>query len=409
MTKNSIIQLSGKIFKDIKKSYTGGAVDMYIPFNDNNEKIYCYDVNSLYTFSMKNKPLPINNLNYFEGNIRKFDKNAFGFFYCKIDTPKNLLHPILQTQVKTSDGIRTIAALGKYQDMLFSPEMDNSMKYGYNFNILWGYIFSKGFIFNPFISDLYELRLNYPKSHPLNYVSKLLMNSDYGRFGMDDNFNNIEILSNDSADKYIYKFSDNIIDIIDLGESKLILTKNNYINTSLDNASENHNINIAIASAITSYSRIHMTQFKNNNDYKLFYTDTDSVYTNNPLSDNLISDTELGKLKLEFIAKKGIFLAPKVYSLLSFDDELKSKVKGLTADNINKLNIDDFESLLYKDNNLLLNQDKWYKNLKDATINIKNQVYTLKITSNKRQLIYDSNNKLIGTVPYIIDNSKIIK
>lgn len=40
MCKNTIIQLSGKIFKDIKNSYTGGAVDMYIPFNENNEVIY---------------------------------------------------------------------------------------------------------------------------------------------------------------------------------------------------------------------------------------------------------------------------------------------------------------------------------------------------------------------------------
>lgn len=35
-------------------------------------------------------------------------------------------------------------------------------------------------------------------------------------------------------------------------------------------------------------------------------------------------------------------------------------------------------------------------------------MYTLKVTSNKRELIYDSNNKLIGTKLYIIDNSKII-
>jgi hypothetical protein len=384
---------------------------MYIPYNNENELIYAYDVNSLYPFVMKNNPMPIGNMNYFEGNIRKLNPNAFGFFYCDIETPNYLEHPILQTHVKTDQGIRTISALGKYQDMLFSPEKDNAVKYGYKFNILWGYIFSKGFIFNPFITDLYELRLKYPKSHPLNYISKLLMNSGYGRFGMDDNFNNIEILSNDSVDKYIYKFAENIIDIIDLGDSKLIITKNlnSNINTALDNASENHNINIAISSAISSYARIHMTQFKNNPNFKLFYTDTDSVYTNEPLPNNLISDTELGKLKLEFIARKGIFLSPKVYSLLDNNGELKSKVKGLSAGNINKLNIDDFESLLYKDSNLLLNQDKWYKNLLDATINIKNQLYTFKATSNKRQLIYDLNNKLIGTKPYIIDNNKIIK
>jgi hypothetical protein len=36
-----------------------------------------------------------------------------------------------------------------------------------------------------------------------------------------------------------------------------------------------------------------------------------------------------------------------------------------------------------------------------------NEVYTLKVTSNKRKLIYE-NNKLISTVPYIINENKQI-
>ena len=410
LEKDSVIQLSGTPFEDIKKSYTGGACDMYIPFNNENEIIYGYDVNSLYPFVMKNNPMPIGNMSYFEGNIRKIDPNAFGFFYCDIETPNYLEHPILQTHVKTSEGIRTVSALGQYQDMIFSPEMDNAVKFGYKFDILWGYTFTKGKVFNLFMSDLYKLRLNYPKDHPMNYVSKLFMNSFYGRLGMDYNFNNIEILSNESANKYINKFADNIMDIVDLGESKLIFTVNkiNNINTLLDNASENHNVNIAIASAISSYARIHMSQFKNNPEYKLFYTDTDSAYVNKPLPQNLVSDNELGKMKLEFVAEKGIFLAPKVYSLLSTNGELKTKVKGLNSENINKLNINDFESLLYKDSSLSLNQDKWYRNLDEATIKVKNLLYTLKATSNKRQLIYDHTNKLVGTKPYIINKDKII-
>ncbi len=347
---NKIIQLSGKVFEDIKKSYTGGAVDMYIPFNNENEIIFGYDVNSLYPYVMRNFPMPVDNLNYFEGNIRNFDKDAFGFFYCEIETPDNLDHPILQTHVKTNEGIRTISALGKYEDMLFSPDMDNSIKNGYKINILWGYTFSKGYIFKDIIDNLYELRLKYPKTDPMNFVAKLMMNSLYGRFGMDDNFNNIIILDKNSGIKYIDKYIDSIKEIIDLGESLLIMTQNNInnINTKLDNATENHNINIAIASAISSYSRIHMSQFKNNNDYKLFYSDTDSIYINKPLDNNFVSDKILGKLKLEIIAKKGIFLAPKVYSLLDFNDILKSKVKGLKNDNINKLKMNDFESLLFK-------------------------------------------------------------
>lgn len=193
--------------------------------------------------------------------------------------------------------------------MLFSGDIDNAFKYGYKFDILWGYTLDKGFPFTKFIDDLYKLRLKYPKGQPINYIAKLIMNSLYGRYGMDDTFNENIILTNESANKYIEKFSDNIIDIIDLEDSKLIITNNIIytINTELDNAKENHNINIAIASAITSYSRIHMSKFKNNPEYRLFYTDTDSAYTNKPLPDHLVSDTELVKLKLEFVAKKAIF------------------------------------------------------------------------------------------------------
>ena len=50
------------------------------------------------------------------------------------------MHPILQTHVKTENGIRTMAALGSYEDMIFSAEMDNAIKYCYKFKILWGYI-----------------------------------------------------------------------------------------------------------------------------------------------------------------------------------------------------------------------------------------------------------------------------
>jgi hypothetical protein len=35
-------------------------------------------------------------------------------------------------------------------------------------------------------------------------------------------------------------------------------------------------------------------------------------------------------------------------------------------------------------------------------------MYTLKVTDNKRKLIYDNNNKLIATTPYIINEKKEI-
>ena len=50
-----------------------------------------------------------------------------------------------------------------------------------------------------------------------------------------------------------------------------------------------------------------------------------------------------------------------------------------------------------KDSKREISQEKWFKSLEHNIITIKEQLYTLKITSNKRHLIYDSNNKLINT------------
>jgi hypothetical protein len=111
--KDTIPQLSGKIAKDIRNSYTGGAVDMYIPKAPKGVKIFGYDVNSLYPFVMKEFDMPIGKPVLFQGDIRKVDENAFGFFYCKIVAPDNLMHPILQTHVKINKDIRTIAPLGQ--------------------------------------------------------------------------------------------------------------------------------------------------------------------------------------------------------------------------------------------------------------------------------------------------------
>jgi hypothetical protein len=117
----------------------------------------------------------------------------------------------------------------------------------------------------------------------------------------------------------------------------------------------------------------------------------------------MISSTILGKMKLEHIINKTIFLAPKVYYLEN--GKVIYKVKGLSHDI--ELTMKDFENLLYKHSWLQKWQTKWRKNLSDGHISVLNEVYTLKVTSNKRKLIYE-NNRLTSTVPYIINENKDI-
>jgi DNA polymerase elongation subunit (family B) len=176
----------------------------------------------------------------------------------------------------------------------------------------------------------------------MNFIAKILLNSLYGRFGMIENFINAKVIHKDLSGKYQFDNLDKIANVIDLGEYEIIATQ--------DEVDENatHNVSVAIAAAITAYSRIHMSQFKNNPDIKLYYTDTDSVYTDSEIDKNLIDNKVLGALKLENICKNAIFLAPKTYILELINEKLIVKIKGLK--NLADLNLKDFDSLLYKDN-----------------------------------------------------------
>lgn len=57
--------IDGDLFTQLKKGYTGGAVDVYKAFSENNTKIYRYDVNSLYPYVMREYAMPVGKPIYF--------------------------------------------------------------------------------------------------------------------------------------------------------------------------------------------------------------------------------------------------------------------------------------------------------------------------------------------------------
>jgi hypothetical protein len=274
--------------------------------------------------------------------------------------------------------------------------MYNALKYGYKFDILHGYTFNSSVnIFNKYITDLYKLRLEYLKSDPMNYIAKLLMNALYGRFGMHDNFTSIDIIDKKDYIKFEKSIGvDNILNYIELGDNFLVTSKNGqrYFNI----AEVNSNINVAVASAITAGARIAMSKVKNIKGMKVFYSDTDSIHTNMILPAEIVSETELGKFKLERVCSKAIYLAPKVYALVDLNGKETIKIKGLSKQAIENSGItfNNLETLLLKDQKLNFNQNKWFNSIKEGNITIKSQKYTLNVTvaaasccCNKRQFI----------------------
>ena len=105
-----------------------------------------------------------------------------------------------------------------------------------------------------------------------------------------------------------------------------------------DNEVQGLNVtSIPMSAAVTAYGRIHMNKLKLDmlkNGNEVYYTDTDSIVCSKPLSDNLVNNLELGKLKLEYILDKAIFISNKLYFLCDDKGNFINKAKGIKSDSI---------------------------------------------------------------------------
>jgi hypothetical protein len=111
----------------------------------------------------------------------------------------------------------------------------------------------------------------------------------------------------------------------------------------------------------------------------------------------------LGQFKLEYVIERAIFLAPKVYALITDSGEEVIKVKGISKDLLADIHIGDLEDLLFIDSSKEFTQEKWFKKVVGGEITISEVAYTLKVTSNKRAPIYiDSIYE--NTKPYNFDD-----
>jgi hypothetical protein len=358
---------------------------------------------------MANTPMPVGKPIAFEGDIRKIESDAYGYFYCKITSPEYLKHPILQRRIKTNQGLRTIAGLGTWTGWIFSGEMDNAIKYGYTFDILKGYQFNKGYIFKEYIDKMYNLRMNYLKGNPMNLIAKLLMNSLYGKFGMKLETTIMDIFDISSeTEKAIFKdlldvYGETIKDYVEIDNHVLSIRESliNYKYNEDEDLFHGFDINIAIASAVTAGARMWMSVYKNNPLYTLYYSDTDNLVVDRPLPSFMVGK-ELGQFKLEYIIKRAVFLAPKVYSLITTDNEEIIKVKGVKSELLQDIHIHDLENLLIKDSSKVLTQEKWFKKVLNGDITVNEIAYALKVTSNKRSPIY-IDNIYYNTKPFFYD------
>ena len=327
-----------EIDKDIRKSYKGGFTylnDVYKEKETTDGIVL--DVNSLYPSVMKYEKLPFGEPLFFNG---KYEYDLLYPLYVqtfscifkiknnKIPTIqiKNNLSFIPNEYIKSSDGDIVTLTLTNVDMELFFEHYDVSEITYHNG---WKFRAIKG-LFSQYIDYWSEQKINAKKdkNDALYRISKLMLNSLYGKFG----------LNPDVRGKYPYLNEDGIV--------KYAM----YPKETRDS------IYIPVASFITSYARRKtITTSQSIKDYTInkygidyyIYSDTDSIHLLNIDENELcsfvdIDDYKLGAWKLESKFKRGKYIRQKCYIELGYDDKLNVTVAGLPKKLAPLVNFDNF-------------------------------------------------------------------
>ena len=417
--KNDIYPLSKSADEFTRKAYFGGRVEIFKPYfsSTKNERLKNYDVNSLYPFTMLNNTYPTGFKSVVFG---KYIDDQPGIFHVDVEVPDDMYIPVLGTNLLVP-GVRQdtdakgniiefetntpklVFPTGKFSGHWTNAELEYAKSLGVKVTkVHSGYIFKDGGeIFKNYINTLYDMRMTAKASGDgvSDVLCKLLMNSLYGRFGMTTEKENIAVEYGQDYSSEVWRQLKT-----DLGED-VYLVKREVELKSFTNS--------AISCFVTSFSRIHMHKQYMKLDNKLWYTDTDSLFTTKKIS----ASSELGGLKLEYESDKACFILPKTYMVESTKaGELMKKItmKGFERRKIQQFTMENFESALEGELKALTakNSAKFCR-FKTALGKgqflsmMGEQERTIRSKYDKRRVIKDSNGNY-DTIPLHIENGSVV-
>lgn len=348
--KEPVFSLSKREDDFIRRGYFGGRTEIFKPeFKAKNkkEKLYAYDVNSLYPYIMRNFEMPIKVDNY----TYDYDPNKIGFYEAEAIVPEDILIPVLPALIDTKWSKRTgnpkakklIFPTGKFKGVWSTAEIERAREIGCEVRTGLGLTFkSGGKIFEEFVDVLYDMRRKaIEKDDGVgNIVCKLLMNANYGRWGLRREREQV-VFDDGSPELRLLSPGDGDAEIEANGSIYRLMKKEIYLNNAFSF--------VAVSSWITSLARIHLHKIIWPIRKDVYYTDTDSIFTTRKLE----TGNALGELKLEMSATKAIFLLPKTYVTENEEGLSKIAMKGFDKRKIQHFRYDDFFMALEGDLRLL--------------------------------------------------------
>jgi hypothetical protein len=290
----------------IRQSYRGGRTEMFYK-GEYPETVYAYDINSLYPSVYGTYDLPDPNsakgrINPSVGELYDLlNSDCEGFARCTTTSPDAHIPYLKHFNEDLGPQGKLTFPTGTFQDTHSFLELREALKRGYEIQEVEKLVFFMETCnpFQDFTQTLYDLKQQYGDEDPVKYlVVKLLLNSFYGRFGID--------ATSDDAGYFVFpKTKQKLKEGLFETQHWTNLMANAYDDGKLDWYFEPFSdrppayCQPAWASYITAGARHELYEWFEEVDMEVLYCDTDSLYTPQKLPQHCLS-SELGAMGKEF-------------------------------------------------------------------------------------------------------------
>jgi hypothetical protein len=378
-----------KSFLHPRKGFFGGRVDAGLLIYDRDDDAECEglnygDVNSLYPSVNMFDEYPVGHPEIILSNFKSLDE-YFGVMYCRVLAPQTLLRGVLPRRVKQkllfplcakcadmmqidpcSHSISERAMVGVW----VTEELKLAVSKGYEVldiycvhhfrerstdlfvdYIRMFYRMKVGASGNPFDSleeldvfidqlqhreGIFMTRDDFKKNAGLRSIAKLILNSLWGRMGMNENRLNTTVIHDlEDLNRMV---RDPLIDVSSVRHINSNCVSVIHRVTSLDCVDFTNNTNIYVAIFTTAWARIRLLKFIYAVGSRFVYCDTDSIiYKKSRIeSENLPVTPFLGDLSSELepgdVIIKFVCGGPKVYCFMTLFGKIIVHIKGFKSD-----------------------------------------------------------------------------
>ena len=325
----------------LRQSYCGGRTEVFKPHLK--KEGFHYDVNSLYPSVMLGD-FPVGKPEYYktteaaEEYFKDWQRNrqGIGFIHAMVYVPKQHIPPL---PVKMG---KLVFPCGEIYGVWTFEELDYAInECGVEVKEFYSVCYFRNTypVFKRFVEKFYTLKeeATIEGNESLRTFSKLIMNVGYGYTGMSrDDKTQLKDIS--ELDKY---------------RSEVVAINEDMGFIEIPSDIKAGYIQVAVASTVTSRARLVLLKALRDADSRgnVYYCDTDSIVTDEPINSEIVHPTKLGFWDLEAEPLRAIFLRPKVYAeVVKKDDKEKENVKfkGVSKDTQKDLDYSFYEKLYHE-------------------------------------------------------------